>query len=210
MLEVVMDIRNYLLGIAGQHQIESKSLQLPDCDVDPGTIKVIMISEVPPGNPDDGFYSNAILPDYMKSTLGLFERADVNVKSMQDILAMGIYITTAVKSPKTGYAVDTNFIKAHLPILEMELRLFPNLKVIMLMGDVAKKAVNMIAKGQTKKNIIPSESTYKIRQNEYYWGNVRVFPSYIITGGNILIEKSKCEMIVDDIRRMAVFINLSG
>ena len=37
---------------------------------------------------------------------------------------------------------------------------------------------------------------------EYYWHAVRVFPSYIMTGGNILIEKSKCEMIADDIRRM--------
>jgi uracil-DNA glycosylase len=53
-------------------------------------------------------------------------------------------ITTAVKSPKTGYTVDDDVLKTHLPILEAELALFPNLKVIMLMGNVAKKAVNMI------------------------------------------------------------------
>jgi uracil-DNA glycosylase len=98
--------------------------------------------------------------------------------------------------------VDTAVIKAHLPILKSELELFPALKVIGLMGDVAKKAVNMLAKADTGKNIIPGESTYKIRQNAYYWGSVRVFPSYIMTGGNILIEKSKCDMIADDIRRM--------
>jgi len=103
--------------------------------------------------------------------------------------------------------VAADVIKAHLPFLEAELMLFPNLKVIMLMGDVAKKVVNMIARAKTKKNIIPSESTYKIRKNEYYWNNVRVFPSYIITGGNILIEKSKCEMIADDIQRMMAILN---
>ena len=125
---------------------------------------------------------------------------------MQDILDLGIYITTAVKTPKSGYTVETGTIKAHLPVLQAELNMFPNLKVIMLMGDVAKKAVNMIAKAQTKKNVIPSESTYKIRENEYYWNDVRVFPSYIITGGNILIEKSKCEMIAEDIQRMMALI----
>ncbi len=56
------------------------------------------------------------------------------------------------------------------------------------------------------RNVIPSGSTYKIRNDEFYWGAVRVFPSYIITGGNILIEKSKCEMIADDLRKMTALI----
>lgn len=200
-----MNIKKLLTGSAEANGIETKSLQFPACDIDPKKIKVMMISEVPPQNPADGFYSNA-QSDYMQSTLGLFEKADVAVKSMQDILDLGIYITTAVKSPKTEYAVATEIIKKHLPILKAEIDLFPNLKVIMLMGDVAKKAVNLLAKSEIKKNIIPSESTYKIRGNEYYWNNVRVFPSYIITGGNILIEKSKCAMITDDIRRMMKLI----
>ena len=51
-----------------------------------------------------------------------FKKAEIGVKSIQDILNLGIYITTVIKS--------------HLPILEAELALFPNLKVIMLMGDV--------------------------------------------------------------------------
>ncbi len=200
------NIKNFLTSVAVENNIDAKSLQLPDCEIDTGKIKVIMISEVPPQNPDDGFYSSAIQSQYLKSVLGLFEKANVNVKSMREILDLGIYITTAVKTPKTGYAVETDVIKKHLPILEAEISLFPNLKVIMLMGDVAKKAVNMIVKSKTKKNVIPSESTYKIRKNEYYWHNIRVFPSYIITGGNILIEKSKCEMVADDIGRMMEII----
>jgi hypothetical protein len=202
-----MDIKSFLSAVAGENGIDTDSIQLPDCNIDPTKIKVIMISEVPPENPEDGFYSSASQPDYVKSTLGLYEKAGVAVGSMQDILNLGIYITTAVKSPKTEYTVATDRIKAHLPILKAEIALFPNLKAIMLMGDVAKKAVNMIVKAETKKNVIPPESTYKIRHNEYYWNNIRVFPSYIITGGNILIEKSKCEMITDDIRRMFALIS---
>lgn len=78
-------------------------------------------------------------------------------------------------------------IENSLPYLEAELSLFPNMKVIMLMGDVAKKAFNMITKKSTKKNIIPAISTYKLRNSEIYYDGIRVMPSYIMTGGNILI-----------------------
>ena len=201
-----MKIRNVLMTVAKAKNMDCDSLQFPDCDIDPKKIKVLMISEVPSQNPDDGFYSKAAQSEYMRSTLGLFARAGVEAASMRDILDMGIYITTAVKAPKTGYTVDPEMIKAHLPFLEAELDLFPNLRAIMLMGDVAKKAVNMIAKARTKKNVIPSGSTYKIHSEEFHWGDVRVFPSYIITGGNILIEKSKCAVIEDDIRRMTALL----
>lgn len=143
----------------------------------------------------------------MKTTLELFHNASVDVNDIDDIIDVGIYITTAVKSPKTGYQVDTAKIIEQLPVLEKEINLFPNLKAIMLMGDVAKKAFNMISKKSTKRNCIPSGSTYKIRGNEFYYGDIRVFPSYIMTGGNLLIEKSKCSMISDDILRMMDYKN---
>ncbi len=41
-------------------------------------------------------------------------------------------MTTVVKNPKTGYTVDLEVIKEHLPLLKAEIKLFPNLKVIML------------------------------------------------------------------------------
>ena len=200
-----MNVKTHLAAIAAQNDLTAESLQFPDCELDPESIKVIMISEVPPKNPEDGFYSKASESDYMKSTLGLFNAAGVQINNMQNILSMGIYITTAVKSPKTEYTVDPGVIKAHLPILKTELSLFPNLRVIMLMGDVAKKAFNMIAKTGTKRNVIPSDATGRIRHNEYYWDGIRVFPSYIMTGKNLLIEKFKRDCIADDIRRMMAF-----
>ena len=111
---------------------------------------------------------------------------------------MGIYITNAVKTPKTEYAIDKISIESSLPYLEAELSLFPNTKVIMLMGDVAKKAFNMITKKSTKKNAVPAVSTYKLRNSE--------MPSYIMTGGNILIEKSKVAMATEDIATMLEII----
>ena len=203
---MILSIKEHLLKFTGEINIDAEGLQLPDAVLDNESIKVMMINEVPPGDPDDFFYSRVIGANYMKTTLSLFKNAGIEVNSIDEILQMGIYITTAVKVPKKEYTVDSDIIAAHLPFLEKEIGMFPNLKVIMLMGDVAKKAFNMIAKKKTKKNAIPSGSTYKIRKNEFYFEGIRLFPSYIMTGGNILIEKSKCEMISDDIQRMMLFI----
>ena len=176
--------------------------QLPEVTLDTHNIKAMMINEVVPADPQDDFYGGNIPPDYMKTTAALFQKAGVDIKTAGDILATGIYLTNAVKEPKTGYAIGTGVIEAYIPLLAKELDLFPNLKVIMLMGDVAKKAVNRIVKQRTGKNVIPSGSTYKLRNEAFYWGDVRVFPSYIMTGGNILIEKSKVQMASEDIKNM--------
>lgn len=180
-------------------------LQLNDVDVDPASIRAVLINEIVPADPAQDFYG-ASGEEYLSTTIPLFQQSGLEVQSIQDILGMGVYITNAAKRPKTGYAVEKETIDASLPWLEAELALFPNVQVIMLMGDVAKKMVNMIVKKATKKNVIPSGSTYKIRGEQYHWGDIRVMPSYIITGGNLLIEKSKVRMITEDIAAMAEII----
>lgn len=198
----MINVEEYLSQIIQKKGISTEKIQLPSIELDPEKIKAIMINEVPPQDPKDYFYSTSENPNYMETTLELFHNAGVTVNSISDIVKMGIYITTAVKTPKNGYNVDTEKIVEQLTLLEEEITMFPNLKVVMLMGDVAKKAFNMITKKYTKRNCIPAISTYKIRGNEYYYGNLRVCPSYIMTGGNILIEKSKCSMISEDIKNM--------
>ena len=183
----------------------ASDIYLNDIDIDPLTIKAIMINEVVPSDPVQDFYG-APDADYLKTTIPLLQGARTAVSSIQDILQLGIYITNAVKAPKTEYVIDKSSIENSLPYLEAELSLFPNIKVIMLMGDVAKKAFNMIAKKSTKKNAIPAVSTYKLRKSEIYYEGIRVMPSYIMTGGNILIEKSKAAMATEDIATMLKII----
>ena len=193
-----------------QKELEAKvgkrsNIYLNNIEIDPLMIKAIMINEVVPSDALQDFYG---VPDadYLKTTIPLFQGAGAEVKSIQDILQMGIYITNAVKTPKTKYAIEKNSIQDSLPYLEAELSLFPNVKVIMLMGDVAKKAFNMITKKATKKNVVPAVSTYKLRTTEIYYKGIRVMPSYIMTGGNILIEKSKVAMATEDIATMLEII----
>lgn len=176
-------------------------VRLNDIDLDPAAIRAVMISEVVPADPAQDFYGSADA-DYAATALSLFRQAGVDVSSLTDLLRMGVYITNAVKTPKTAYAVGKAAFDESMPCLEAELALFPNVRVIVLCGDVAKKMYNQIARRTTRKNVIPSGATYRIRSASYYHGSVRVIPSYIITGGNLLIEKGKCTMIAQDIATM--------
>ncbi len=179
-------------------EVKKSGYLVPALDIDPKKIKVIMISEVPPENPKDYFYAPGE-PFYLKTTLQAFRDAGMSVNSIQEILDLGFYLTTAVKCPKTQYGISAATIKNCSCVLEKELLLFPNTEVYMLMGDVAIKAFNYISKRQTGKNAVLAGSTYKIRKNQFYYQGRRVFPSYVQTGQNYLIEKSKREIIAEDL-----------
>jgi uracil-DNA glycosylase len=111
----------------------------------------------------------------------------------------GVYFTTAVKCAKKDYGIQADTIRQCSFLLEKELSLFPNVKALMLMGDVAIKALNYIAQRAGEKRVIPAGSTYKLRKNEYFFRGIRVFPSYLQAGPSFFIEKSKRRMIAEDI-----------
>ena len=180
-------------------------IRLNDVALDPAAIRAVMISEVVPADPAQDFYAGPDA-DYAATALALFRQAGVEADSLADLVNRGVYITNAVKTPKTAYAIDPAAFEESLPVLAAELALFPNVQVIILCGDVAKKMYNRIARKTLKRNVIPSGATYKIRAAAYYHGDVRVIPSYIITGGNLLIERSKVAMIAQDIATMCELI----
>lgn len=181
-------------------------VQLNNIEIDPKSIKALMINEVVPPNPQNDFYGSENAA-YMETTIPLFRQAGIEVSTIQEILAQGIYLTNAIKFPKSETTIDNDSIEKSLPYLEKELTLFPNVQVIMLMGDVAKKCFNRITKKATKRNAVPAISTYKIRKTELYYQNIRIMPSYIMTGKNILIEKSKVQMAAEDLASMVEIIS---
>jgi len=200
-----LNIKRQLSEIAMQAGLDAGAMQFPACEMDPANVKVILINEVVPKNPDDWFYSEAADPENKRNALGLFNGAGVPVANIRDILDLGIYITAALKTPKESSAADPEAIKSQLPLLEAELALFPNVKLIMLMGDVAIKMVNMLAKAKTNKNACQAGAAGRRAHWEntaFYWGGIRIFPSYIMTGKNLLIEPFKRDTIMADIRRM--------
>jgi hypothetical protein len=168
-------------------------------EIDAQSIRCVMVSESPAPDPATDFYAPGE-PFFMETTLQAFANAGFLVTSMDDILEMGVYITTAVKCAKIEYAVPTTAIKTCSRLLETEISLFPNLEVILAMGDVAIRAINEIGRRKTGGRVIPAGSTYKLRGPEYSLNGIRVFPSYLQTGKSFLIEKSKQRMIAEDLR----------
>ncbi len=179
--------------------VNKDAYRFPDADIDFEKIKIFMISEAPPIEKNDYFYVPGN-PFYLQTTMQSFNEAGLEISTMKEILDLGVYITTAIKCGKTRFSISTETIKNCSDLLEKEINLFLNIKVFLLMGDAAIKSLNYIAKRQIGKKVIPSGSTYKIRHQEFYFEEKRVFPSYLQTGKNYLIEKSKRRMIAEDIK----------
>ena len=171
---------------------------IPDIVVEPDTISTILISEAAPADPGDYYYA-AGDSLFQQTTIQAFNDAGANVSSISEILNLGVYLTTAVKCGKTGYGIQTSTIKECSLLLEKELALFPNASVLLLMGDVAIRAINYIAGRAGVGRVIPAGSTYKLRGPEYFFRGQRVFPSYLQAGPSFYIEKSKRKMIAEDI-----------
>ena len=172
---------------------------IPNVKIDPRKVTTIMVSEAATDDPNDYYYAGGEAA-YERTTVEAFQDGGFGAKTFQDVLDKGIYLTSAVKCAKTGSGIKAGTINECSSILEQEIGLFPNIKVIMLMGDTAIKAINYIAKRAGEARVIPAGSTYKIRSAEHYFRHVRLFPSYLQVGPSFGIEKSKRFMIAEDIK----------
>lgn len=168
-------------------------------------VKLVMISEATPDDPSDYFYSPGD-PLFQQTTVLAFRDAGVEVDTIQEILNLGVYLTSAIKCAKKDYVLKAGTITTCSFILERELDQFPNASVYLLMGDAAIKAVNAISRRHGLGRVIPAGSTYKIRGSEYRLEDKRVFPSYLQAGPAFFIEKSKRMMIAEDIRNAMALI----
>ncbi|MCJ7621183.1 MAG: uracil-DNA glycosylase family protein [Anaerolineae bacterium] len=172
--------------------------QVPDIHISPEDVSIVLISEAVPIDLDDYYYApgDAL---FQQTTVEAFRDAGADVFSVQDILDLGVYMTTAVKCGKTTYGIKTGTIRQCSLLLEQELALFPRVKAFLLMGDVAIRALNYVAQRAGEASVIPAGSTYKIRGEEYLFREARAFPSYLQAGPSFFIEKTKRRMITEDI-----------
>ena len=177
--------------------------RIPDINVDPAAVRIVLISEAAPQDPADDYYAGGAPQAgslFEQTTVLAFQDAGAEVRSLQEILDLGVYMTTAVKCAKTGYTMKAATINTCSELLAQELTRFPNVRAYLLMGDAAIKAVNAIAKRAGEGRVIPPGSTYRIRGDTYAWRGARAFPSYLQAGPSFFIEKSKRVMIAEDIR----------
>jgi len=181
---------------------------IPHPSLDPKNITIAMVSEAAPQVTSDYYYAGD-QSAFEQTTLDVFREAGLPVNSFQGVIDLGVYLTSAVKCAKLNYGIKSGTIKECCLILEEELKLFPNLRLIMLMGDVAIKALNYIAQRGGEGRVIPAGLTYKIRGGEYFLRDIRVFPSYLQVGPSYGIEKSKRRMILEDIQRAFKYLGFN-
>ena len=172
--------------------------QVPDIGIRPEDVSIVLISEAAPSDPADYYYAPGE-PLFGQTTVQAFRDAGADVSSVQDVLDLGVYMTTAVKCGKTTYGIKTGTIRQCSLLLEQELALFPRVKAFLLMGDVAIRAINYVAQRTGEGRVVPAGSTYKIRGEEYHFREARAFPSYLQAGPSFFIEKTKRRMITEDI-----------
>jgi hypothetical protein len=135
----------------------------PSIDISPERVKIVLISEAAPEKSGDYYYAPG-RPLFMETTLQAFQDAGAAATSLRDLLEMGVYLTTAVKCAKTAYAIQKDTVKRCAAIiLAGELALFPNVRAVLLMGDVAIQAMNEVARLAGGQRVIPAGATYKIR-----------------------------------------------
>lgn len=172
----------------------------------PDSVSVILISEAVSATPEDD-YDGGPAALFARTTVLAFQDAGARVASLDDVVGLGVYLTSAVKCPKLGYGLKPATIDACSRLLEQELAPFKRAKAILLMGDVAIRALNSIARRAGEPRVIPAISTYKLRDQAFFFRGMRVFPSYLQAGPSFFIEKSKRRMIAEDI---AAALRLTG
>jgi hypothetical protein len=174
--------------------------------INPESVSIILVSEAVPGSPEDD-YAAGQASLFARTTVLAFQDAGAAVQSIGDIEGLGVYLTSAVKCAKNGYSLKPATIDACSRLLEQELAPFINARAILLMGDVAIRALNAIARRAGEPRVIPAISTYKLRGQAFHFRGMRVFPSYLQAGPSFFIEKSKRRMIAEDI---AAALRLAG
>ena len=180
--------------------------RVPAIRLKPERVSVVLIAESASAEPGDDFYAGPQAL-YARTTVNIFNQAGAAVSSVRDIVDRGVYLTTAVKCAKRAAGLQTSTVQECSVLLEQELALFPNVKALLLMGDVAIKALNAIARRAGRPRVIPAQPTYKLRGQEFTYQGQRVFPSYLQAGGNYFIEKGKHQVMAADI---AAALRLAG
>lgn len=173
--------------------------------LEPAAIRVLLLTDACPPPPEVHYvYADPASLSWQNTQL-ILAGAGVAVQIFQDVLDRGILLATCLDGVRPE-PVTAVHLDAGARWLEGLVAPLTGLRAVGLMGDVAIGCFNRMHRRLTGRILIPAGSTYKLRAREYWWGSVRVFPSYLHTGRNFLIEKAKQRMVADDMRRIAGFL----
>ena len=192
-------------GRLGCADVQAERHVVPGPLLQPDDVTIVMVAEAPPADPDDWFYAGRSAL-FARTTVAVFRDAGEDVDSVDDLVELGVYLTTAVKCAKSDYAISTGTVRACSALLEVELGLFPLARVLMLMGTVAIEAVNEIARRNGEPRVVPTGATYRLHGGDFAYHGLKVIPSYLQASPAYLIERSERQLIAEDIAAALAYV----
>ncbi len=144
-----MNIRQSLHDrIYAEYPQQAKDILLyfPTYEIMPSTIKMVMINEVVAITPQEDFYTPE--SGYFTTVARQLALAGLSASSGEVLLNHGIYLTSALKLPKTQITATPAEIILWSPIVEWELELFANIKVISLAAISRENALTSSRKSK--------------------------------------------------------------
>ncbi len=195
MIDMVETLKNY------RKKLKLAWVTLPEISISPKNIKGVMINDIVPEHDDDDFYAG-VNGAYFKSVNAIFKKVNYDFGSMEELLDQGIYLTSAVKNKTEGKPLSTETIESHAELLEKELSLFPNLQVVILNGDIAIQAFNIITKRNTGEPLIETGDEKLIKESTYRYGGLTIIPSYHLMDRHKEDMNDQNKQIAKDINTM--------
>jgi hypothetical protein len=90
--------------------VQHQGYIVPDIEIDTAGVEIVVISEAAPQQMRDFYYAPGS-PHFVQTTVTAFRDAGYMVETIEQILDMGVYLTTAVKCAKTGYGINAGTIQ---------------------------------------------------------------------------------------------------
>ncbi|MCX6025138.1 MAG: hypothetical protein NTY23_02565, partial [Chloroflexi bacterium] len=100
-------------------EVNRSSYSIPGVNLDPLALSIIMVCEASLPALRDHYYAGGDSL-FARTTMQAFADAGAKVTCMRDLFERGVYLTTAIKCGKKGYAVGRATIDACSALLEEE------------------------------------------------------------------------------------------
>jgi|GEM_PF-5013987 len=179
--------------------IRTEPTQTVSSPVDPAGVRVLILTDACPEDAREHFTASDPDTPAWQNTQQLFAAAGLQVGCYQDLLEHGIAMETCLDGLRPR-RLSPFHLSSGAARIEAMLGRFPNLKALMLMGEVAIRCFHHLTRPRwSSRRQRSSEHEYQIRGVESFLGPVQVFPSYLHTAAGFLQERARCRTVIEQL-----------
>lgn len=169
----------------------------------PETIRVLMVTDAYPEDDRSHYVHSDPCTVAWQNTQRIFAEAGVGVSSFQGLLDRGVLMEPCLEFVKPARISPWHIRSGAVRIAEW-IGGLPNLRAVALMGDVAIRCFNEMARPRlaSGRRLIPADYTYRVRGDQYLLGPLQIFPTYLHTCESFNGERAKQRALAADMERL--------